>query len=244
MRDDETLPETIPAAFAAATATDPARPLLTWYDDGTGERTELSGLTCANWLAKTANLLVDGLGLGTGDPAVVAAPPHWQTAAIQLGCWAAGLRLVTPDSAAEVVFATPDRATRYAGGPGLTVFGLALAPLAAPMRDAPPGVLDYVVEVRAHGDRFDPVAAPDDPAVDDRSHRQLCRDAAARASALGIFPGARVLIDVDAHPDPLDWLLAPLVVGASTVLCGRLDPAALGGRIEAERVDHVLVPRR
>ena len=56
-------------ASPARSRRDPTRPLLTWYDDATGERTELSGATLANWVAKTANLLVDGLGLGPGDRA-------------------------------------------------------------------------------------------------------------------------------------------------------------------------------
>ena len=55
-------------------------PRLTWYGPD-GERVELSGRGLDNWVAKTANLLVDGLGLGPGDTATVAVPPHWQTAA-------------------------------------------------------------------------------------------------------------------------------------------------------------------
>ena len=35
------------------------KPFLTWYDDDRGERVELSYKTFANWLAKTANLLVE-----------------------------------------------------------------------------------------------------------------------------------------------------------------------------------------
>src|SRR5579859_6537412 len=35
---------------------DPARPLITFYDDATGERVELSVKTFDNWVAKTANL--------------------------------------------------------------------------------------------------------------------------------------------------------------------------------------------
>ena len=37
--------ETIPAALAAAVRRDPTTPLLTWYDDATGDRTELTGAT-------------------------------------------------------------------------------------------------------------------------------------------------------------------------------------------------------
>ena len=44
-----------------------ASPLLTYYDLATGERTELSGVSLANWVDKTSNLLVDELGAGAGD---------------------------------------------------------------------------------------------------------------------------------------------------------------------------------
>jgi uncharacterized protein (TIGR03089 family) len=234
-------PTTVPVAFHHIVTIDPARPLLTWYDDRTGDRAELSGATCANWLAKTANLLVDGCGLGPGDTAVVDAPPHWQTAAIRLGCWAAGLVLTDSGSGAgvDVGFATADRIEAVLGRAGSGFgFGLALAPLAAPMREVPTGAADFVVEVRAYGDHFTPATpvAPEALATADLTHRQLCESAADRAAALGIGPGDRVLIDVAAHPDPLEWLLAPLVAGASTVLCGNLDPATLPARTAAERV--------
>jgi len=102
---------TVVDALARVIATDATRPLVTYYDDATGERTELSGATLANWVAKTANLLVDGLGLGTGDVAAVALPPHWQTAAVLLGCWSAGLAidLEPTGQAVQVGFATADR---------------------------------------------------------------------------------------------------------------------------------------
>src|SRR5690348_1300829 len=111
---------TVGARFAAIVAVDPTRPLLTWYDDSNGERAELSGATLANWVAKTANLLVEGAGLDPGDRATVLLPPHWQTAAVLLGCWSAGVT-VRAESAqqpatasgadqGEVGFATPDRA--------------------------------------------------------------------------------------------------------------------------------------
>jgi uncharacterized protein (TIGR03089 family) len=38
---------------------DPVGPRITYYDDATGERIELSTVTLANWAAKTANLLRD-----------------------------------------------------------------------------------------------------------------------------------------------------------------------------------------
>src|SRR4051794_1415385 len=157
--------DTLGGLLADAVAADPARPLLTWYDDTTGERTELSGATLANWVAKTANLLVDGAGLAPGDTAAVLLPPHWQTAAILLGCWTAGVSVV--DGPADVAFGTGDEDAdapeRYA---------TALHPLALPMRPLPPGWSDYTVEVRGHGDHFRPYrpVAGADAALDGRSH--------------------------------------------------------------------------
>src|SRR5689334_14922576 len=131
--------ETVASRQAAWLARDPARPLLTWYDDATGERIELSGLSLGNWVSKTANLIVDGCGLGPGDRAEVRLPPHWQTAAVLLGCWAAGLEVVS--SGGDIAFASADDLASTA--PDRFVLGF--APMGMPMRDGvPAGWLDYV----------------------------------------------------------------------------------------------------
>ena len=46
--------KSVPEVLASAVST---QPLVTFYDDATGERTELSGITVGNWVAKTGNLL-------------------------------------------------------------------------------------------------------------------------------------------------------------------------------------------
>ncbi|MFD0741864.1 TIGR03089 family protein [Phytohabitans flavus] len=226
--------------FATAAAQDPAQPLLTWYDDGTGDRTELSGATLDNWVSKTANLLVDGLGLGHGDRAALLLPPHWQTAAVLLGSWAAGVEIVTPGSqitnkkiSADVIFASADQVADAEDWDAGERFVLGLAPMALPMRTVPSGFADYVAEVRTFGDNF----APYPNQTDDG----LVRRAAARAADLGLNAGDRVLVDAAKHPDPLDWLLAPLAGGATLVLCGVLDPAKLDSRAAAEKVTTRLV---
>lgn len=230
---------TVGALYRAATS-DPAQPLITYYDDATGERTELSGATLDNWVAKTANLLVDGLALGPGDTAAVLLPPHWQTAAVLLGCWSAGVAVSSGDTA-DVAFAAADRLDETDAA---DVYALALAPLAAPMRPGPPpGVLDYVVEVRGHGDRYaGPAPDPTDPATPQETHEQLCRRARRRAAELGLSPRARMLVDGDTVGDPVDWLLAPLAAGASIVLCRHLDHSRLDERVAAERVTVTLAP--
>ncbi|MFC0527969.1 TIGR03089 family protein [Phytohabitans kaempferiae] len=226
--------------FATAAADDPAQPLLTWYDDATGDRTELSGATLDNWVAKTANLLVDGLGLGPGDQAGVLLPPHWQTAAVLLGCWAADVKIVPPalkvtneKISVDVIFASADRVSDAEGWSTSERFVLGLAPMALPMRTVPSGFVDYVAEVRSYGDHFTPY----EPKKDD----ELVRRAAERAAELGLEPGDRVLVDAAKHPDPLDWLLAPFAGGATLVLCGALDPARTEDRAAAEKVTTRLV---
>jgi uncharacterized protein (TIGR03089 family) len=225
----ENLAQTVVEAFSAVVTLDPTRPLVTFYDDATGERSELSGATLANWVAKTANLLVDGLGLTPGDVAAVRLPPHWQTAAVLLGCWNAGISVdVTGSHRAAVAFVTADETTDAA-----ETFALALAPLGLPFRPGPPpGTADYVVEVRAHGDAFDPRVRPEQPALaDGTTHAGLVEAARAR----GVPAASRVLVDGGRTTDPLDWLVAPIVVGTSVVLCRNLDDSRLAKRLEAER---------
>ncbi|WDZ86935.1 TIGR03089 family protein [Micromonospora cathayae] len=227
--------------FAAAIAPDPTRPLLTWYDDATGERTELSGATLANWVAKTANLLVDDVATGPGGTVGVLLPPHWQTAAVLLGCWSAGVTVAGAPGPVEALAGTPgpvdalfaaaDRvgeADAWAAGER---YALALAPFAAPLRELPAGWADYVIEVRGHGDHFSPYAG---------GGAELVPHAAGRARELGLAGGDRVLVDAARHPDPVDWLLAPLSVGASIVLCGNLDPARVESRLAAEKATRAL----
>jgi uncharacterized protein (TIGR03089 family) len=235
--------ETIPQAFAAAVRRDPTTPLLTFYDDATGDRAELSGATLDNWVAKTANLLVDGAGLGEGDTVAVLLPPHWQTAAILVGASVAGLAtdLGGDPQPVEALFATPDRVQAATAWPTGDRYATGLLPFAAPLRDVPAGFVDYVVEVRAFGDRFAPLqpVSRDDRAIAgpiELSHLAVCRAATARAGELGIVDGDRALVDARVYPDPIDWLLAPLVAGASVVLCANLDPARLESRAGTEKV--------
>jgi uncharacterized protein (TIGR03089 family) len=56
---------------------DPGRPLVTFYDHASGERTELSVTTYANWVAKTAGLLVDEYDLERGQVIRIDLPVHW-----------------------------------------------------------------------------------------------------------------------------------------------------------------------
>jgi uncharacterized protein (TIGR03089 family) len=240
--------ESIPQVFASTVRHDPTHPLLTWYDDASGDRTELSGTTLDNWVAKTANLLVDGAGLGPGDTVAVLLPPHWQSAAIMLGCWVAGLAVDHgPDAQpVEVLFTTADNADAVSGWRAGDRYATGLLPMAMPLRELPAGFADYVVDVRTGGDRFVPHhdVVGNDVAIAgpyEMSHAMVCEEAALRAGQLGIGAGDRVLIDAATHPEPMDWLLAPLVVGATIVLCGNLDRTKVDARVAAEKVTVTLI---
>ena len=50
---------TFPRMLADQVRRSAGRPVVTFYDDATGERVELSAATYANWVAKTAGLLQD-----------------------------------------------------------------------------------------------------------------------------------------------------------------------------------------
>jgi uncharacterized protein (TIGR03089 family) len=235
---------TIGAMFAAAIAVDPTRPQLTFYDDRTDERTELSGATLANWISKTSNMIVDECGLGVGNRAAVGAPPHWQTAAILLACWNVGLAVATGPEPADVAFVYVDNATHE--WPAADRYALNLHPLALPLRTPPDTYVDFNTEVRVHGDHFYPSEpVPGDAGAllrDGRmwSQAEIVAEAERRAEHFGIA-GGRVLIDADAYPDVVDWLLAPLAGGASIVLCRNLDRGREGARSASERVTQRLV---
>ena len=93
-------------------AADPAGPRITYYDDATGERIELSTVTMANWAAKTANLLRDEMGAGPGTRVAVLLPAHWQTAAVLFGIWWIGSEVLLgggSDNSADLALCTRER---------------------------------------------------------------------------------------------------------------------------------------
>ncbi|MCQ0022979.1 TIGR03089 family protein [Streptomyces somaliensis DSM 40738] len=234
---------------------DPARPLVTYYDDATGERVELSVATFANWVAKTANLLRDGLCAEPGERVALLLPAHWQTAVWLLACASAGVvaDLDGDPAGADHVVAGPDRLDE-----GLACAGgrlaLSLAPLGRRFPAPPAGYEDYAVEVPGQGDRFVPYA-PVDPgapalAVRERAGGRteltgaaLVDRARADAARRGLGPGSRLLSGLawDHWDGVAAGLYAPLAAGGSVVLCRHLDrlaPGALAARIGSERVTH------
>ena len=94
---------TFPDLLAQRLQSDPGQPFLTAYDESTGERTELSVTTYANWVSKTANLLTDELGLDAGDTVLLDLPPHWLVPVFLGAAWSAGLSVTQTRQARHAV---------------------------------------------------------------------------------------------------------------------------------------------
>jgi uncharacterized protein (TIGR03089 family) len=214
----------------------PSTPLITYYDDATGARVELSRATAANWAAKTANWLRDEWDIEPGAELGIALPAHWQTVGLLLGAWWVGAHVTDRLADAELAFVGPD----HEGDTGSAQVAIvALDPLGMGLRDKPAGKLDYLNDSRIHGDAFDPwQAVPGTtPALADATVDDVVEAAADRAKALGITDGARVLSTMDwTVPDGIiDGLLTVLSAGGSLVQCANTDPASLADRANTER---------
>ncbi|MFF1359452.1 TIGR03089 family protein [Streptomyces sp. NPDC058297] len=233
----------------SALAADPGRPLVTFYDDATGERVELSVATFANWVAKTANLLQGDLAAQPGDRLALLLPAHWQSAVWLLACASVGVVAdVDGDpAAADLVVSGPDSLERARACSGERV-ALALRPLGGRFPQPPEGFADYAVEVPGQGDRFAPFAPvdPEEPALvvagAELTAAEVVEKARADATDLGLTgPGSRLLsgLPYDTWRGVSAGLYAPLATGGSVVLCRHLDgldQESLAKRVENERV--------
>jgi uncharacterized protein (TIGR03089 family) len=219
-------------------ASDPAGPRITYYDDATGERIELSTATLANWAAKTGNLLRDELGAGPANRVAVLLPAHWQTAAVLFGIWWIGAEVVLDGSQADIALCTADRLSEADDAVGAgEIAVLSLDPFGKPVPDLPVGLTDYATAVRVHGDQISPERHPG-PALDGRSVTEALAAAQASAAAQGFLAADRVLSTKtwDTADDLTDNLLAMFAVGASLVQVANPDPSALDRRRQMEKI--------
>lgn len=218
---------------------DRSAPLITFYDDASGERTELSTTTTANWAAKVAGFLRDEVGVLPGDGVAVHLPVHWQTFVVFTGIWWAGAHVVTaPGRDAGVAFCGRDALDTVDAD---EVVAVPLDPFALPMADLPPGVTDFGSAVRVHADVFAPIVAGA-VALDGRSTADILTAAQESAATAGMDPSSRVLSARfwDDADDIVDNLLAVMVTGGSLVQVARPDATARASRISSERITHTL----
>jgi uncharacterized protein (TIGR03089 family) len=194
---------------------------------------ELSGATTANWVAKSANLLVDGYG-GPGRIGLLL-PLHWQTVALLLAGVATGAAVVVTDEAAalegcELAFVLAEHAPAALAAGVDDVLALSCTPFGTRLHQVPSGAVDYAAEVPTYADHWGgPVPSR--------------LDVETGAGVLPPLPdvelGAddRVLVAVPpGDPTGLAALLAVLRSGAALVLVPDLGGVDLGRVVAQEGV--------
>lgn len=140
---------------------DQSLPFVTYYDLATGERTELSARSLDNWVAKTANFLVDEVDAQPGTRVRIGLPTHWLRVVWLLSCWTVGATVADAD--ADIGLSGPeleaDEPVRLAAS---------LRPMGGRFAEPPAGFLDIASEVPSQPDVFvalDP-PSPDSLALD------------------------------------------------------------------------------
>ncbi len=220
---------------------DSSRPLITFYDDATGERTELSVTTYANWVAKVASLLVEEHDLERGQTLCVDLPAHWLAPVFLGAAWTVGLVVTGADDAQsdpgspDAVVCGPGALARWAErAEEVPVLACSLLPFGVRFADPlPPGVHDVGVEVWSQPDAFTPWDPPgaEDPATG-TSYGAATQGETWRTAAAGslLTDGGRLLTVANpASPPGIATFTEPLVRGGSLVLVTHAEP----GRLEA-----------
>jgi uncharacterized protein (TIGR03089 family) len=225
------------------------KPFVTWYDDHRDERVELSYKTFDNWVAKTANLLVDELGAEPGDRVGALVDDHWQAPIVLAACWRAGLGVTVldpadtappPDLVAAFVREEQLAAAETALD-NLPVVALTAGLFGRPERDLG-RALNFSRIVPSMGDVFETGPDPAGDALIAIGETATMTDLLGRAAALAdrtglrdadrLLSGRRLLTADGAAAG----LLAPLLRGAGVVRVANLDPARFWKRLADERV--------
>ncbi|WP_372728118.1 TIGR03089 family protein [Nocardioides sp.] len=227
---------TFSAVLAGLLRADPGRPLITFYDHASGERVELSRVTYANWVAKTASLLVEEHDLERGQRIHVDLPTHWLGPVFLGAAWTVGLEVAGPEQPDAVVCGPDGLDTWAPRAADLPVLACSLRPMGVRFAaELPPGVHDVGVDVWSQPDAFtawDP-PGPEDPALTGTTHGELWSTAAAGNL---LSDGGRLLTEANpASPPGIASFVEPLARGGSLVLVSHADPGQLEATYAAER---------
>lgn len=232
-------PRSIGALFSQKVRELGHRPYLTFYDDATGERTELSYATFDNWASKAANMLTEELDAVPGTMVGLLAVGHWTSAVLAAAAWKVGAVVVFDAEAAaraQVLLVGEADAPDFAAHPGLVVQGSGIG---GRVVGTAPGI-GFGNEVLAFADDYDdPSVGLDQPALSgaagDQTHAELLQ------AAWGAAGEAEHLLSTAAlsGSTAAALLLAPALAGGSLVWCPS-SVTDLTERIAAERVTAVI----
>lgn len=210
-------------------------PLISYYDQAQGHRTELSGRTFANWVDKSANLLFS-LGIGENPRVAVTLldtdPGHWVGLIWALATWQVGGRVVVDalnDALVEAAIVGPEDPHPI---PGVETIACSLHPLGAGFQTVTAGVTDYA-EVLAQPDAHWRAEASD-PVCFSAAQQitwQEMNAVAGPAERLLVVPGD------DPWQNLVECIITPIMTGGSVVVVRGADPAQLSGIASQERAD-------
>ncbi len=205
-------------------------PLLTWYDRGRDERTELSATSFANWVDKACHLF-DDLGVGPGDeiavPVAGERPGHWAglvaiMAGFQLGAHVVGEP--TPDSVIAVVGPAHPWTLHPPGSP--VVVACSLHPWGLPVRP-PTSAVDFA----------DVLTMPDVHHSYPHLGTDLAWDEVSYADLAAVPPeSGRVLVRPRTAVEAVEALAAILLGGGSAVVVHGQDDVADIAAAERARI--------
>lgn len=187
---------------------DASLPLLTYYDQSTGERVELSATTTANWVAKTSNFLVDDLDADGSTRIRIGIPTHWLRFVWILSAWNVGAAIVDAD--ADIGLSGPeleaDERHKVAAS---------LRPLGGRFVTEPGGFLDLGAEVPGHGDHFFAM----DPPTPEALATEIAGVARTHADLLATSPDPRrILVEPGTVERDVELIVAALLGGGSLVV--------------------------
>ena len=231
---------TFSAVLTAQLRTNPGRPLVTYYDEVSGERVELSVTTYANWVAKASSLLVDEHDLERGSRLRIDLPPHWLSVVFLGAAWNAGL-VVTDADDPDAVVCGPASLERWApGAASRPTLACSLLPLGVRFADPlPMDVHDVGLEVWGQPDGWSPWDPPtgDDPATAWGTEVITQAEMWAVAAGASLSRGDRLISEADpASPPGTASFCEPLSCGGSLVLVAHATPDRLEAISIAEQV--------
>ena len=230
------------------------KPFITWYADRRDERVELSFKTFDNWVAKTANLLVDELGVEPGDRVGAVMVDHWQAPVVLAACWRAGARVVALDPGPDPSPPPGGLVAAFVPEEHLATVGAALAETDGTMVVALTAdllgrsqhdlgkALNFTRVVPSMGDMFAGGPDPDGEALTiaagAATMAELLGRAAGLAARTGLSDGDRMLsaLPLLSLAGAVAGLLAPFTTGAGVVLARDVQPARFWKRVADERV--------
>lgn len=236
---------TFPHLVREALRRDPGRPFITAYDESTGARTELSMTTYANWVNKTANLLVEEYLLDEGDTIRIDVASHWLAPVFVGAAWQAGIAVTTDTSTACHLIVMGPSIDEGVLTTDLPIVASSLDAFAGRFREQlPEGVDDFGALWPGQPDAFISSLSPGamTAAWRDGGEALSQDDLITRARELAAERhGHRLLTAV--HPladSAVPTVLTALVSGGSVVFVANPRDARWASRYDAERATDVL----